>query len=208
MPTMTFFRLPKEKQFKLMIAAKHEFSKETYANASINQIIKEAGISRGSFYMYFEDKEDLYHYLLQHYLESLADQIKYLLEKNQGHLFLAFQQLFIKTQEFCLQEENKKFICQIVENVRLYQKNDTLHFCPNKQTQQEIEARINYDLLDPLAKKHIQLIVLECFHIFTWNLMRLLRDGISKDKVQTEFEEQLSLLQMGVQKYQKGKDIC
>ena len=40
------------------------FQKKSYDDASINQMIQESDISRGSFYMYFHDKEDLYFYLL------------------------------------------------------------------------------------------------------------------------------------------------
>ena len=49
MPSQTFFNLSKEKQEALLEAAKTEFTKVTFHDASINQIIKEAGISRGSF---------------------------------------------------------------------------------------------------------------------------------------------------------------
>ena len=47
-----------------MKSAKKEFSKSLFKDASINNIIKMANIPRGSFYMYFESKEDIYFYLL------------------------------------------------------------------------------------------------------------------------------------------------
>ena len=49
MPTQTFFNLPKKKQELLLKSARNEFTNTSFENASINQIIKEAGISRGSF---------------------------------------------------------------------------------------------------------------------------------------------------------------
>ena len=59
MPTNNFFNLPIEKKKKIMNAAKSEFVEYSFYDASINRIIKNAGISRGSFYMYFENKEDI-----------------------------------------------------------------------------------------------------------------------------------------------------
>ena len=59
MPTQRFFKLKEEKRRLILEAAAHEFSRVPYSAASINQIIKEADISRGSFYTYFEDKQDL-----------------------------------------------------------------------------------------------------------------------------------------------------
>ena len=64
MPSETFFRLPQEKRQRLMDAAWGEFTGTKYADVSINKIIQKAGIPRGSFYQYFEDKEDLFDYLL------------------------------------------------------------------------------------------------------------------------------------------------
>jgi TetR/AcrR family transcriptional regulator len=51
--------VPTETYLNLSPAKRQRFS-----DASINQIIKAAGISRGSFYQYFVDKEDLYLYML------------------------------------------------------------------------------------------------------------------------------------------------
>ena len=68
MSSSTFLNLPAEKQEKLLEAATREFSHKPFNEASINQIIKEAGIPRGSFYMYFQDKEDLFRYLLKGYV--------------------------------------------------------------------------------------------------------------------------------------------
>ena len=64
MPSSTFLNLPAEKQEKLLEAATREFTRRPFNEASINQIIKDAGIPRGSFYMYFTDKEDLFRYLV------------------------------------------------------------------------------------------------------------------------------------------------
>ncbi|SHE89893.1 transcriptional regulator, TetR family [Seinonella peptonophila] len=65
MPTDTFYNLNEQKQQRIFDAAIQEFSKRRFSEASINQIVKAAGISRGSFYQYFKDKGDLYLYILQ-----------------------------------------------------------------------------------------------------------------------------------------------
>ena len=62
MPSNTFFRLEKEKQDKILEASKKEFSKFPLEEASIANIVKEAGIPRGSFYQYFTGKEDVFFY--------------------------------------------------------------------------------------------------------------------------------------------------
>lgn len=63
MPKDTFFNLSEEKKQKIYAAAVKEFSTQRFSEASINQIVKTAEIPRGSFYQYFEGKEDVYLYM-------------------------------------------------------------------------------------------------------------------------------------------------
>jgi TetR/AcrR family transcriptional regulator len=64
MPKATFLNLNPQKRRRIFDAAVQEFAAKRFSEASINQIIKAAGIPRGSFYQYFEDKEDLYLYMM------------------------------------------------------------------------------------------------------------------------------------------------
>ncbi|SMO32155.1 TetR/AcrR family transcriptional regulator [Melghirimyces algeriensis] len=65
MPKQTFFNLPQNKRERIIAAAIDEFAEYHFLDASINRIIDHANISRGSFYQYFEDLEDLYQYIFQ-----------------------------------------------------------------------------------------------------------------------------------------------
>jgi len=49
---------------KLISVALEQFSDKGYVKASINDILNEAGISKGTFYYHFKNKEDLYLYLV------------------------------------------------------------------------------------------------------------------------------------------------
>ncbi|MEA4893126.1 MAG: TetR/AcrR family transcriptional regulator [Peptococcaceae bacterium] len=64
MPKETFFRLPEEKRRRIYQAAVEEFAAYRFSDASINRMVKAAGIPRGSFYQYFKNKEDLYLYVM------------------------------------------------------------------------------------------------------------------------------------------------
>ncbi len=54
-----------EKKTELIEAALNEFTIKNYEDASLNTIIKKAGISKGTFYYHFADKEALYLFLLE-----------------------------------------------------------------------------------------------------------------------------------------------
>ncbi|MCP4361305.1 MAG: TetR/AcrR family transcriptional regulator [Chloroflexi bacterium] len=64
MPKQTFYNLPDDKRETLITIALDEFATHDYKNASISQIVAKAGIAKGSFYQYFQNKADLYRYLL------------------------------------------------------------------------------------------------------------------------------------------------
>lgn len=87
MPTSTFFRLPEEKRQRLMDAAWAEFTQVRCADASINKIIQGAKISRGSFYQYFTDKDELFSYLLGDMWAYFAQVLEDVLVENRGDLF-------------------------------------------------------------------------------------------------------------------------
>jgi len=64
MPKQTFLNLPEEKREIIMNAAIEEFAEYGLENASTNRIVKNSGIAKGSFYQYFEDKQDVFMHLL------------------------------------------------------------------------------------------------------------------------------------------------
>jgi AcrR family transcriptional regulator len=64
MPKQTFLNLPDEKRNTIINAAIDEFAEYGLENASTNRIVAASGISKGSFYQYFEDKQDVVMYLL------------------------------------------------------------------------------------------------------------------------------------------------
>jgi len=64
MPKPTFLNLPEDKRERIVELAIEEFSDKPYAQASISNIVARAGIAKGSFYQYFDDKLDLYRWLL------------------------------------------------------------------------------------------------------------------------------------------------
>ena len=66
MPKQTFLNLPDEKRKAFLETALDEFANNDYNTASISKIVEKAGIAKGSVYQYFEDKQDLFMYLLDY----------------------------------------------------------------------------------------------------------------------------------------------
>ena len=65
MPKKTFDNLNNEKKDALVHAFLHEFTTHTYDDASLSSVVKKLGIAKGSVYQYFNDKLDLFTYLIK-----------------------------------------------------------------------------------------------------------------------------------------------
>jgi AcrR family transcriptional regulator len=60
MPRERFLNLPAEDRARLLDIAMSEFADHGFEKASLNEILAKAGLSKGSYYYYFDDKEDLF----------------------------------------------------------------------------------------------------------------------------------------------------
>lgn len=55
-----FSNLDRETRHRILETAAVEFAKRSFEGVSLNQLIDQVGMSKGSFYYYFDDKEDLF----------------------------------------------------------------------------------------------------------------------------------------------------
>ncbi len=94
MPTERFNRLPEAKRQAIREAALKEFARVPFDKASINQIIRNADISRGSFYTYFVDKQEVVEFLLKDTFEQMKDICKKELDHNGGDYFAMVEMMF------------------------------------------------------------------------------------------------------------------
>lgn len=97
MPTSTFYNLDEAKRKQIFDACVDEFAAHTFSEASINQIIKSASISRGSFYQYFADKEDCYMFLLSEMVKEKMEMFKDIVAVNDNDtVFDEYETMFDK----------------------------------------------------------------------------------------------------------------
>lgn len=114
MPKLTFINLPEDKKQLLLAATIKEFSRVPLYDASIANIVKEAGIPRGSFYQYFQDKEDAFFFLLNDFATQKKKSFVHILEKHSGELFESMIDFY---QQFISEEDNLKFLKNALLNM-------------------------------------------------------------------------------------------
>lgn len=71
-----FIALEQDKRDRIINAAMHEFSAKGFKNASTNEIVKKAGISKGALFHYFSSKRDLFAFLHHYSVDLFLEAIK------------------------------------------------------------------------------------------------------------------------------------
>jgi TetR/AcrR family transcriptional regulator len=69
-----FLKLEPEKRGRILNAAINEFAQKGYKNASTNEIVREAGISKGLIFHYFKSKKQLYIFLYDYLMEIMREE--------------------------------------------------------------------------------------------------------------------------------------
>ncbi|RPA68012.1 TetR/AcrR family transcriptional regulator [Cyclobacteriaceae bacterium YHN15] len=104
MPTETFLKLAEEKRNAFIEVALKEFADHNYDTASINRIIKELNIARGSVYQYFTDKLDLWLYLKAYSEQQKLKHIQSLDRNKYPDFWTYYEDLFIKGITFDIEQ--------------------------------------------------------------------------------------------------------
>lgn len=102
MPKETFFNLAEDKKERVIDAAINEFSARSYHKARITAIADNAGIAKGSFYQYFENKKDLFKYIIELIVNKKLEYINHdmLTNKDNYNFFQLLREIYLSGIRF------------------------------------------------------------------------------------------------------------
>ncbi len=202
-----FLNLKQHKKDKIILESLKEFSLKGYENASTNTIVTNCEISKGSLFKYFNNKEDLYFYVLDiviheqlNYFESKIDYIS----KDLFERIIKYSEL-----EFSWYLDNPLKYKLIVQ---AFTKNNHEIYPKIINRYQHKMQSIYYDLLKDIDVKNFRWSSEKTFEILKWVLNgfndefrnNLMIDEIEIEKVKqdyvTRLYEQLMILKGGIVK--------
>lgn len=124
MPKNTFFNIAQEKRERILEAAKTAFSKKHYNDVTIDRIVALAKIPKGSFYQYFDNKDDLYMYMFHDLGTNKKSVLMQAFDKN-THLEFSdmFIELITKAAQFESKDETminlkKRFLNEVSQEIK------------------------------------------------------------------------------------------
>lgn len=87
-PQNTYLNLPEPKRDRILKMSASEFADKGYQRASLNTIIKRIGISKGSLYQYFKNKESLFLYVFEHFTALAKQSVKESVSRSSKAAFM------------------------------------------------------------------------------------------------------------------------
>ncbi|NLL80620.1 MAG: TetR/AcrR family transcriptional regulator [Clostridiales bacterium] len=88
-----FFDLKKEKQDRILNAVLKVFAKNGYRKASTDEMVKEAGISKGLLFHYFGTKSGLYEFVCRYAVKYIGMELSGMLSGDRTDFFLLKKQI-------------------------------------------------------------------------------------------------------------------
>lgn len=212
MPTDRFYRLSEEKKQIIREAAIKEFARVPFEKASINRIIKDAAISRGSFYTYFTDKQDVVSFIF----EDSHDQVKKCcydsLEQNGGDYFQMLRDLF----EFFIEGLVTRNMMEMARNVFSYQDNmAAMGFRNESDFPSEEDAiystmnyfdRINQEGWRIHSDEEKRALMMLGMSTLLFGMSQIYKQPEKLEKIRRMFNAKLKLLQYGVYETDQGRN--
>lgn len=204
MPTTTFLNLPKNKQKKIIEASLKEFGRVLLSDASINKIIKDADISRGSFYNYFKDINDLYIYSLNSYKEKFIKEFEKAIETAKGDLIETAKIIYDKIIYYCTTEKNifKNIFLNMNYNISIRNRIECENI-ENKYKLIELIGKINQEKLNIKTEEELFYIIDMILGFVLHGLIETIIDDKNPEMVKDKIIKQLEILKRGIYKEAK-----
>lgn len=201
-----FLNLDKEKQDRIINAAIKEFAQKGYDKASTNEIVKEAGISKGLLFHYFQNKNQLYIFLYEHMIDFLLDKIAEKINWDEKDIFVRYRQIaLLKIEIYEVYPEMLNFAKSVYKDSSPAIKMDM-----NRRAKELLEKSFNKlfsDIDFSKFKKGID--IKKAINIINWTIegfayqmqekaLSLSLEQIDMEETMNEMEEYLKILRISL----------
>lgn len=174
-----FLSLDSEKQGRIINAAIKEFAQKGYDSASTNEIVKEAGISKGLLFHYFQSKKQLFFFLFDYCYNLVADEFYKKVDLTEPDFFKRIRQaVHIKMD---LQTQYPEILTFIQEAFIQDSPDIKDEFDKKKQELNAVNIGIIYDGID-LSKFRDDVDVQKILKIISWTFEKMSDEELHKAK--------------------------
>ena len=193
------FRRKRSKQFGLQ----RQRTWVTPEEVSINRIVHDADISRGSFYTYFEDKQDLLKWLICNQAEQHFTSYITMLDENGGDLWEVLEQIFDLGMDRLEDSGLSAIFHNLVNSARLVElfkggpDSNPEAMEANRKFLKLLYEHVNKEKCDLDHQEFFELIEMHMI-VFIMSLKRFFRDGESRTEASEYYKRHIHMLHYGI----------
>jgi len=193
-----FLNPDSDKQNRIINAAIKEFAEKGYSNASTNEIVKEAGISKGLLFHYFQNKKQLFFFLFDSCVELITDDFYKKIDLSETDFFQRIRQSVLIKMELLAQYPD---LFKFVEKAYM---DDAADIQAEMQKKIRELNHINigkiYEGID-VSKFRDDIDIQKIFKIITWTFEKLSDEELYKAKLLPNFEIDYQKVQKEAEDY-------
>ncbi len=200
MPSERFLNLPDEKKKRIIKASLKEFARVSYDEISINRIIQDAEISRGSFYQYFNDKNDLQTFLLEGFRTRLKEEVQIYLDEKKGDMFGFFKDSLAEIVKVGMGKEYKD-VCKNAFSQLSYARN-----CLGEEIFAEDGRNLFAEIVKKMKEKYYKDYSMEEITLVWEILLQLIKEAVVRiflleepvDRVIETYHKKIAIVEAGM----------
>jgi TetR/AcrR family transcriptional regulator len=175
-----FLSLDTEKQDRIINAAIKEFAQKGYDSASTNEIVKEAGISKGLLFHYFKNKKLLFFFLFDYCYNLVADEFFKKVDLTERDFFKRIRQSVLIKMD--LQQQYPDILTFIQEAFMQDSPEIKDEFDKKKMELNAINIGTIYDGID-LSKFRDDVDVQKILKVISWTFEKMSDEALLKAKM-------------------------
>lgn len=196
MPSQTFNNLSEEKKQRIFKAIYFELERVPFPEMSINKIIKNADIPRGSFYQYFENKDDAFDYFVNESSNRVKKKVVQRIMTVHGDIFELCETVFDEIGNILMDKTFIDVLGHIVPYTNMHKLQPLSEYIENLDRGKRFEACCSLGIGNLNIKDEEELMdiigVIEC--LFQNTLARIYSGEDDFQEMKNKFRRRLAII--------------
>jgi TetR/AcrR family transcriptional regulator len=193
-----FLNIEKAKQDRIINAAIKEFAEKGYDRASTNEIVKEAGISKGLLFHYFQNKKQLFLFIFDYCYELVIDEFYKKINFQETDFFMRMRQaVMVKMEMLTTYPDIFKFIQEVFMEDSAEIK---VEFDKKKAELTHINIEKAYEGID-YSKFRDDVDLTKIIKIISWTFEKMSDEAFAKAKLSPTHEIDYQTIQTEAEEY-------
>lgn len=200
-----FLNIQQEKQEHILDAAMKEFAQKGFENASTNEIVKKADISKGLLFHYFRNKKNLFLYLYNYCINLYINEFYKKIDMDETNIFIKLRQCTIIKLELLMKYPEIFVFIEIAYKDKSKSIKNDLNLINERLTS------INYNkIFENLDTSNLKedLDMKKCIDIIIWTIDGFATREMKREKLLTSNKEDYKKIFAEADNYMDILKIC